>query len=361
MDMTSTSLLLDGRRVTREEVLSLRPEDLEAMPGHMAQLFAFLTEWFSPSDTVTVTTSGSTGKPKTMQAEKRRMIASAIRTCDFLGLKPGDRALLCMDLKYIGAKMMVVRSIVRGLDLTVVPPSGNPLAGVDAGIDFAAFVPMQLYNMMQDGGQLAKLKHVRHIIIGGGAVSPELESRVAELDGETYSTYGMTETLSHVAMRRLGRRGDGHYHPLGGVSLSLSPDHTLVIDAPDVCGTPIVTNDIAELCPDGGFVIVGRKDNVINSGGVKIIPEQVEAALRKHLSWPLVLTSVPDAKFGEAATLLVAATDIDRNRLDDAVRSLPAYHRPKHIVLLDSIPLTPNGKVARAECRRIAVSRVHDF
>lgn len=358
MDMTPTDLILDGRRVSREEVQSVSPEDLEAMPRHLADLFAFLTEWHSPSDTVTVTTSGSTGKPKTMQAEKRRMIASAVRTCDFLGLKPGDKALLCMDLRYIGAKMMVVRSIVRGLDLVVVPPSGNPLRGVDADIDFAAFVPMQLYNMMQDGGQQAKLRRVRRIIIGGGAVSPALESRVDALDGEVYSTYGMTETLSHVAMRRLGALGDGRYHPLGGVSLTLSPDQTLVIDAPDVCGTRLVTNDLAEIAPDGSFVIIGRKDNVINSGGVKIIPEQVETALHKHLGCPLALTSVPDAKFGEAAVLLLAADGIDRIGLYEAMQALPPYHRPKHVVLVDSIPLTPNGKVARGECRRIAECRV---
>ena len=193
--MTPRRLTLDGRIVTDTEVMSLAPGTLSSMPAHMAGLFAFLHQWFDSSPTITVTTSGSTGSPKVMQADKRRMAASAVRTCDFLGLTEGQTALLAMDLRYIGAKMMVVRAIVRGLDLTVVPATGNPMKEVGRHIDFASFVPMQLYNMLRDDGQRAKLADTGNIIVGGGAVSTELESLAAALPGRVYSTYGMTETL----------------------------------------------------------------------------------------------------------------------------------------------------------------------
>ena len=352
--MTPRRLTLDGRIVTDTEVMSLALGTLSSMPAHMAGLFAFLHQWFDDAPTIAVTTSGSTGSPKVMQADKRRMAASAVRTCDFLGLTEGQTALLAMDLRYIGAKMMVVRAIVRGLDLTVVPATGNPMKEVGRHIDFASFVPMQLYNMLRDDGQRAKLADTGNIIVGGGAVSTELESLAAALPGRVYSTYGMTETLSHIAMRRLGPAGDGRYHPLDGVSLSLSPDHTLVIDAPDICATRLVTNDIAEMSADGSFVIAGRLDNMIVTGGIKVIPEQVEAALAQHLHCPLAVTSVPDGKFGEAVTLLVGTPHPAGDELRQAIAALPPYHRPKHVFMIADLPHTPNGKIDRAGCRRSA-------
>ena len=245
-------------------------------------LQAFLAEWHDPSPFLEVQTSGSTGTPKRMRVRKDRMLNSARLTCDYLGLKKGDKALLCMPLRYIAGKMMVVRSLYAGLDLEVREPSGHPLADWgDTPLRFAAMIPLQVYNTLRVPEERKRLEQTDILIIGGGAIDAALEQEIRQMPNTVYSTYGMTETLSHVALRRLnGPEASPYYHPFPSVTLSLSPDNTLVIDAPLVCDERLVTNDVARLLPDGSFAIIGRKDNIINSGGIKIQIEEVEERLR---------------------------------------------------------------------------------
>lgn len=218
-------------------------------------LEAFLAEWHNDSPTVLVHTSGSTGKPKPMLVEKRRMQASARITCRFLGLHEGDTALLCMPLDYIAGKMMVVRALTCGLRLVSVPPSSHPLATshlspFPSRIDFAAMVPLQVWNSLQVPEERHRLMHIRHLIIGGGAIDQALGSQLADFPHQVWSTYGMTETLSHIALRRLnGPEASDWYTPFDGVTLSLTDEGCLVISAPAVHEGPLVTNDIAELSP----------------------------------------------------------------------------------------------------------------
>ena len=232
----------------------------------------FLDEWNNGSERVLVHTSGSTGAPKPLWVEKRRMEASARITCDFLGLKEGDTALLCMPLDYIAGKMMVVRSLVRKLKLMVVEPTGHPLAAhqLPRGLTFAAMVPMQVYNSLQVPEERERLRQIRHLIIGGGAIDDALARELKDFPNYVWSTYGMTETLSHIALRRLnGAEASEWYTPFDNVRISQSEDGCLVIDAPEVCAERLVTNDIVEIS-QGRFRVVGRKDNVICSGGIKI-------------------------------------------------------------------------------------------
>ena len=322
------------------------------------QIEEFLDEWRSPSACVHVQTSGSTGRPKPMLVEKRRMLASARITCDFLGLRPGDTALLCMSLDYIAGKMMVVRSLERRLRLIQVEPSGHPLqealpSGV-AAVDFAAMVPMQVYNSLQVAAERERLRQIRHLIIGGGAVDDGLAAELKTFPHAVWSTYGMTETLSHIALRRLsGPDASEWYTPFTTVQVSLNEDGCLVIDAPEVCAGRLVTNDIAELSPDGlSFRIVGRKDNVICSGGIKIQAEEVERRLRPHLAAPFLLTKRTDPKFGEVAVLLTEGSAEEARRVCEAL--LPKYHQPKAYLHVDRIPLTATGKPAREQARLLA-------
>ena len=188
-----------GRRFrASDRPLLERLSDGEA-DGVLRAVYAFLAEWFSPSPTVRVQTSGSTGVPKRMEVEKARMMRSAVRTCEHLGLRAGHTALLCMDLKYIGAKMVVVRALVAGMRLCVRRPSGHPLADVADPVDFLAVVPMQLYNTLQCAAEAERLARVRCVIVGGGAVDEALQRRLSGMPCRVYSTYGMTETLSHIA------------------------------------------------------------------------------------------------------------------------------------------------------------------
>jgi O-succinylbenzoic acid--CoA ligase len=312
----------------------------------------FLSEWNNDSLFVHVQTSGSTGAPKPMLAEKRRMLASARITNDFLGLREGDVALLCMSLDYIAGKMMVVRSIERGLKLITVEPSGHPLnhsqlAIDDCQIDFAAMVPLQVYNTLQVPEERKRLLQIRHLIIGGGAIDEALGAELKNFPNAVWSTYGMTETLSHIALRRLsGPEASDWYIPFPSVKVSLSEDGCLVIDAPEVCPERLVTNDIAEISPQG-FRILGRKDNVICSGGIKIQIEEVESRLRPFLRVPYLISKRPDPKFGEVSVLLTEGSIDEARQICE--RILPKYYLPRHYLHVDRIPLTETGKPARQQ------------
>lgn len=333
----------------------------------------FLQEWDSPSETLLVHTSGSTGKPKPMWVEKQRMLNSAHITCDFLGLRPGDSALLCMSLDYIAGKMMVVRSIERKLRLFSVKPSGHPLSDeslakmVEMDFDFVAMVPMQVYNTLQVPQERERLSRIKHLIIGGGAIDDALAEELRSLPGAVWSTYGMTETLSHIALRRLnGEEASEWYQPFDSVGVSLNSDGCLVIDAPLVCSEPLVTNDIAEIkqqetsshssdassslktsSPHVLFRIKGRKDNVICSGGIKIQIEEVENLLRQHLDAPFLLAKKKDEKFGEIAVLVTESGDLEG--VEAICRQvLPKYWVPRQYLHFDQLPMTETGKPKRA-------------
>lgn len=348
----------------------------------------FYSEWNNDNDRVLVHTSGSTGKPKPMMVEKKRMLNSARITCDFLGLKPGDSALLCMSLDYIAGKMVVVRSIERHLHLISVSPSGHPLKDInlkDANgkdingeITFAAMVPMQVYNTLQVPEERERLTHVRHLIIGGGAIDASLEKELRSLPGNIaiWSTYGMTETLSHIALRRInGDEASEWYQPFDSVKISQTDEGCLVIDAPLVCAETLVTNDIVEIEPyiynkvekhnkveKLRFRIKGRKDNVICSGGIKIQIEEVEALLKPHLEKPFMIAKKKDEKFGEIAVLLTEDEDIKKveatirrllsGKSDDSNQSSESkshkYWIPREFRYVEHLPLTETGKPKRS-------------
>ena len=341
----------------------------------------FLSEWNNDSDRVLVHTSGSTGKPKPMMVEKKRMLNSARITCDFLGLKPGDSALLCMSLDYIAGKMVVVRSIERHLHLISVSPSGHPLKDinlkdangkdVNGEITFAAMVPMQVYNTLQVPEERERLTHIRHLIIGGGAIDASLEKELRSLPGNIaiWSTYGMTETLSHIALRRInGDEASEWYQPFDSVKISQTDEGCLVIDAPLVCAETLVTNDIVEIEPyiynkvenheevenhnkveKLRFRIKGRKDNVICSGGIKIQIEEVEALLKPHLEKPFMIAKKKDEKFGEIAGLLTEDKEIEK--VEATSRRLLSNHKywiPREFRYVEHLPLTETGKPKRS-------------
>lgn len=354
-DRKRQRLLLEGKEYTSDDIARFVAEGAENYPSAIWDLYLFLNEWFNDSPVITVHTSGSTGAPKELVVRKDQMMQSARLTCEFLNLQAGDTALLCMNLRYIGAMMVVVRSLVAGLNLIVRPASGHPLSDISVPLKFAAMVPLQVYNTLHTPEEKEQLKQTGILLIGGGAVDESLEAEIKSLPIAVYSTYGMTETLSHIALRRLnGNSASDHYFPFSSVELSLSPENTLVIKAPLVCDDILQTNDIARIYPDGSFIILGRKDNVINSGGIKIQAEEVEKLLRPFIPVPFVITSVPDPRLGQAVTLLFEG-ELDMEELKDKVQEiLSPYHRPKYIRMVDFIPQTGNGKINRVECRTLA-------
>lgn len=341
---------------TPSDIRKLHSSASDKTPEIVRDLYAFLIEWFDDSPFIEVQTSGSTGKPKTIIVRKEQMINSAKITCSFLRLREGNAALLCLPLQYIAGKMMVIRAIIAGMNLIVREPSGHPLRDINSEIKFAAMTPMQVYNSFEHEDETGQLKDISTLIIGGGFISQPLEQKIKELPNTVYATYGMAETLSHIALRRInGDKASDHYTPLSSVELSLSADSTLIINAPLVNDNALYTNDIAELLPDGRFRILGRKDNIINSGGIKIQIEKVEEALQSVISFNFAITSVPDQRLGEAVALLVA-TDKETVKLSEIEHFLSPFERPRYIWKVDHIPTTKTGKTDRAACRQLALS-----
>lgn len=324
-------------------------------------------------------TSGSTGSPKPIWVEKSRMIASARITCNFLELQRGCTALLCLSEEYIAGKMMVVRSEEWGMKLYRQKPSNHPLKdfmqtnGKGIHIDFCAMVPSQVYCSLQNEEEREALMDIGNLIIGGGAVSKELANELNSFPNAVWSTYGMTETLSHIALRRLsGSEATDYYTPFDGVSLSVDTDNCLIINAPAVCAETLHTNDVIEFHPADAhlpadarkrFRILGRRDNVICCGGIKLQIEEIERTLEEHLSMPFAIAKRSDDKFGEIPVLVVEDAALSskestafsskeyaekKERLTAICKSLlPKYSQPKDILFISQLPLTETGKICR--------------
>lgn len=323
----------------------------------MAEIEAFKEKWKQPEPTMTVHTSGSTGLPKEMQVEKVRMWESALTTIGALGLQEGNTALLCMPLKYIAGQMMLVRAFAAGLGLIPVAPCSHPYAHLHEAPDFAALTPMQVYESLKVPHERSLLRRTLCLIIGGGAISPELEAQLRRFPNPIYSTYGMTETLSHIALRRInGAAASDAYTPLDGVEVSLSAEGTLCIYAPKVNPERLQTNDVAEIFPDGSFRILGRKDNVVCSGGIKMQIEQLEQKLA-DLPVRFALTGAPDARLGEMLVMAYEGEEGLSSDLEAWCRErLDRYEVPRKYCRVDQLPLTETGKPARAEIKALMAS-----
>lgn len=361
-DRKKQKIWTEGRCYTPAEIRQIllhTPAEYQAV---MQEVCHFLTEWFDDSPCLQVQTSGSTGTPHLFSASKDCMMESARMTCSFLELHAGDTALLCMPLKYIGAKMMVVRALITGMNLIVRPPSGHPLSDVTVPLRFAAMVPFQVFNTLQIAREEARLKQIGILLIGGSPIDRALENTLALFPNRIYSTYGMTETLSHIALRPLnGELADGSYTPFPTVTLTTDADGCLQIHAPAISSTRIQTQDIVDLFPDNRFVIKGRKNNIINSGGIKIQIETVEQILSGLLSSPFAVTAAPDPGLGEQVVLLTENREEVIRHRKEIVSSLPRYHAPRQIIPVDHIPKAGNRKIDRCRCQEIAIQYIRDL
>lgn len=300
----------------------------------------FISGWYSPKDKIEFQTSGSTGKPKSISVKKEWMKNSAHLTGNTFGLKEGDSALLCMPMKYVAGKMMVVRSLELGLDLKVVEPSSSPLKNIDDQIDFAAMVPFQLEKSLND------LDKVKMLIVGGGKVNTQLVEKLQFVSTQIYETYGMTETITHVAIKPLnGPNKSDVFQALDGIHFEIDKRDCLIIHAPTIHPDSIVTNDIIELIDKKTFRWLGRFDNVINSGGVKIIPEVVEEKLAKEIpDRRFFLTGKSDHLLGEKVALVV-----EGEKIKISMESLGEYEKPKEIYFVPEFVETESGKLNRVE------------
>ncbi len=277
-------LTLNGRRIAPACFDENIAADFSPCERHTLR---FCRQWLAGRESFVVPTSGSTGEPKTIILKREQMRASARLTGRALGLRTGDKALVCLSTEHVAGMMMLVRGFELGLALTVVTPSRNPLAAYteETRFDFTAFVPLQLQEILTaTPAKKAILNRMRAILVGGAPVDDSLLRQIATLEAPAYHTYGMTETVSHIALRRLnGPQASDCFKPLDGVEISLGPQDCLMVKSVLTGDRPLLTNDRIELRPDGRFRWLGRLDNVINSGGFKVQAEKVEKALEPLL------------------------------------------------------------------------------
>ncbi|MDP5201857.1 AMP-binding protein [Flavobacterium sp. DG2-3] len=327
---------LNGYHLNAKDVCQVAYSYVKEGDAYERAIGEFFLDWFDKKDYIEMTTSGTTGLPKLVRLKKQAMIQSALATGDFFGLKPGDKALLCLPTQFIAGKMMLVRSLILGLELDVVSPSLNPLELNKTTYDFVAMVPLQVQNSIE------KLSKVRKLIIGGAKLDSALEEKLLPLKTEIYETYGMTETITHIAAKRLG---DSVFSILPNVKISQDDRQCLVIHVATISDEPIVTNDLVELLNEQQFKFLGRIDNVINSGGVKLIPEQIEAKLIGKIVNRFFVTGLPDTTLGEKLVLVIEG---EKQEFEpDFFDVLGKYEKPKEIVFVAKFKENENGKLLR--------------
>ena len=305
-------------------------EDFEKPVGN------FILDWFDNNDFIEMNTSGSTGIPKLIRVKKTAMVKSAIATGNFFDLNPGDRVLNCLPVKYVAGKMMFVRGFILGLDMDFVAPSSQPLKNIDCNYDFSAMVPIQAQNSLKE------LPKIKKIIVGGAKINVNLERELQKLKNESYETYGMTETISHIAAKKVGERV---FNILPNIKIGIDDRSCLVVEALDISDEKIITNDLIELVSESQFIFLGRLDNMINSGGIKLMPEKIEHKIAALIPQRFFIFGKPDTDLGEKVILVIEGEpyDLDPNLLD----VLDKYEKPKEVVFIPKFKETGNGKIIR--------------
>ncbi|PKQ62332.1 hypothetical protein BZG02_13085 [Labilibaculum filiforme] len=312
-------------------------------------VYSFILEWLDTKGSIIAKSSGSTGVPKVMDLSKERMINSARLTGEYFKFKKGQTALLCLSTNFIAGKMMVVRAFLWQLNLILVNPNGHPFENYRSKVDFAAMVPLQVINCLREGVDFTLIST---LLIGGGAVDANLEDQLQMVSSKCFSSYGMTETVSHVAIKPLnGNQKLNFYEGLRNVTFSLDERSCLQIDAPAVLSEPICTNDVVKLLDEKHFIWLGRYDNVINSGGLKLFPEQIEEKLRGMIGEAFFIIGVADQFLGQKLVLVIEketpSSEYKLNLLEKIKGLLNKYEQARDIIFCKEFKRTPNGKLQR--------------
>jgi O-succinylbenzoic acid--CoA ligase len=338
---------INGKRYSADHVRAIVADGSVEMPDSLAEVFEFLANWYDDSDYILQQTSGSTGTPSAIKLKKQNMWHSAKSTNTFFSLIPESNILLALPAAYIAGKMMILRALAGSMNLHVVHPSGTPEIP-DKNFSFAAFVPMQLENLLESGIQC---QHIETIILGGAEVSENLIEIAGGLSSRVYATYGMTETCSHIAVRRLnGSNPDEFYRTLPGVQATLDTEGRICINAPKYSPGTVHTTDLGIIPEPGMLGVVGRDDFIINSGGVKINPFPWEHYFQKQIQKIVLLIPVPDKRLGNRAVVIIEAEETEalRNKVKEIIihlrKDVPLDREP---VFLSEFPRNQSLKVDR--------------
>ncbi|WP_010250958.1 AMP-binding protein [Myroides injenensis] len=332
------SFKLNNNSYTKQELLDYANTLIQSDQAYLVDFANLILQWFNSDDYIELTTSGTTGPPKKIQLRKEAMINSARATGEFFNIQQGSKALLCMSTKFVGGKLMLIRALQLGWELDVVEPCATPLQGNNKFYDFVAMVPMQVSKSIEE------LRNVGTLIIGGAKVNTALKEKLTTLPTKCFETYGMTETITHIAAKSIK---DECFSVLPHASCSIDERGCLIIDAPSVTDILIITNDVVDLLDNKHFIWKGRVDNVINSGGVKLHPEQIEEKLAKKIPYRFFVASKEDEYFGNKLILVIEHKEYDLPK--DIFNELGKYEIPKEIQFKERFIETASGKIIRSK------------
>ena len=343
LEIHPSYITLNGQTTEVEQLI----EGREKVTGWERDWLDFLAEWYHPANFIEVKTSGSTGEPKTIRLGKDFVAASAWRTIQFFKLKEGDKILHCLPSRYIAGKLMVVRALIGKLDLHVVDPSTDfEFLTSNIQFKFAAMVINQIDKCLGFG-----IPNLDFLLLGGSAIPAELETKLQSVKTQCYSSYAMTETATHIALRQINGKGKTlWYRCLDGISVGLDERSCLCIDMPGLKDRPLQTNDLAELKDGETFRILGRIDNRIISGGLKFSPEELEQKLGGAIKLPFYISAKPHDKLGQQLILVVEGIKSDSliSEIETACKlHLSRYEQPREIIFVERLPRTGNGKLKR--------------
>ncbi|MDN5214146.1 AMP-binding protein [Fulvivirgaceae bacterium BMA12] len=347
-------LELNGQKILLADLQHFELEEM-VLSAFEKDTLSFIQSWLRGEGYFTVPTSGSTGKPKDIEIPRSAMEHSAHLTGNALKLATGDRALACINTAYIGGKMMLARALILGMDLTVVTPSSNPFATIEPGryFDFIALVPLQLETLLAEGGGVNILNQAKAIIVGGAAVSEQLKQKMQVIDAPIYATYGMTETVSHIALKKLnGPDGDQHFKVFDEMIIGQDERDCLTIQSKLTGGNTIITNDRVRIISSHEFEWLGRIDNVVNTGGVKVQVEQLEFSISSILTGlgrneNFMVGAVDDQRLGQKLILLLEGPESPEDALLDQLKKQLAFHAPREIKWIKEFSRTATGKINR--------------
>jgi o-succinylbenzoate---CoA ligase len=341
--------IINDKAYLEHELRQKASESMVSAPEWEKNHWQVILEWLDNPNAITAQTSGSTGTPKKIQHSGRAVRASAMITSEFFDLREGSLALLCLPSTFIGGKMMILRALIHGWQLDWCEPSSNPFVAVKKHYDFTAITPHQCTVALQSG---YSFKLFKHVLLGGAALNNALRNQLLQLPAKFYLGYAMTETLTHIAMHKVDASMELQtFHCLGKCSVALDARGCLRIHAPHLDQTDIVTNDLAELIDSKTFKLLGRLDDVINSGGIKIHPLQIENTIENFISKPFYISKIADDVLGEKVILKIEDSPWNADQLDELesklVDNLPPFHRPKEIHFEVSFRYTENQKIIR--------------
>ena len=328
--------------------------NLEELPEFAQVAFAFCRDWMTGQETFTQQTSGSTGAPKLQVLSRTQMEASAAATGAFFGITTHSHLLCCLNPAFIAGKMLLVRAMVWDCPITLVEPSANPLQGLEEQFSFIALVPLQVEAALAEEKSRKLLQSIPHVLIGGAALPHKIQQELVQQGIQAWQSFGMTETVSHIALAQIGE-GDLVYQALPGVAIGINEQHCLWIQS-EMSGTErIQTNDTIELRSKNTFAWLGRADFVVNSGGIKFFPEQLERRIAPLLEeicpgCAYFLFGEKDSRLGEQLVLYVEGTAEEKRRLALEAglgQILGKYEVPKKIYFKAAFAYTPTKKINR--------------